>query len=119
MPISHVRDRVVLRDQLAAYRSADVTLVALRATGGHVSAKCADVVGPAVEKLSSADHGLFATCNKNRDRADQVDRRYCERFLQNTIREWYKQNGKRTVNPFVYVNYRVRSERHFNEITAF
>lgn len=81
MPISHVRDRMAFRDQLAAYRGADITFVALRATDGHVSAKCADVFGPAVEKLSPADHGLSAAYNKSRDRAGQVGCRYCERFL--------------------------------------
>jgi len=72
-----VRDRVVLRDQLVTYRSADDTFVALRATDGHVSPKCTDVVGPTVEELSSADHGLFAAYNKDRDCADQIDYRSC------------------------------------------
>lgn len=78
MSISDVRNCVVLRDQLVAYRSADVTFVALRATDGHVSAKCANVVGPAVEELSSTNHRLFAAHNKDHERAGQIDYRCCE-----------------------------------------
>lgn len=73
MSIPHVRDRVVLRDQLVAYRNANDALVALRTADGHVSAECADPVRAAVEELSSADHGLLTAYNKGRDCADRVD----------------------------------------------
>lgn len=70
MPISHLHDRVALRDQLVPHCSANESLVALRAADGRVPAKRTGAVRPAAESLSQARHGLPATRDGDHDCAN-------------------------------------------------